>query len=286
MRNSSWLIAALTPLTAVVIFAFAAPPAAAQILPREDQQPDSGMEDLYDKYEKQEDKLADKKTQETKKKEQAEKKEQVEPNKLSELSKLEPFEDIAVIQKRYLPKTERFEIAGSGAISTNNAFFNDIGVNARLAYYFSERYGVEAVYQYISSSKRPITEGLVDYQNIETQSLVEPTGFYGLMFKWAPIYGKMAWFQQQIIPFDIYFTPGIGMSQTSNSGSDVMLMLGTGQLFALSKSYAVRWDFTWNYYNSTVNVTTNNVTTSETRTHSDLYLGIGFSFFFPEATYR
>jgi outer membrane beta-barrel protein len=289
MRISSELSASqMTSKSAVFLIAVIialSSSARAQILPREDKTPDAGMEDLYDKFENQESKNAQKKTQESKK-EKAEAKPNVEPNKLSELGRLSPFEDIAVIQKRFLPKTGRFEVGGGGSFSTNNAFFNDIGANLRLGYYFNEKYGIEGMYQYISSSKRPITSGLIDHQNIQTESLVEPKGFYGAMFKWSPIYGKMAWFQQKIVPFDIYFTPGIGMTQTATGGSNSMVMLGAGQLFAMSKAFALRWDFNWNYYSSSVNVTTGGVTSKETTTHSDLFLGVGVSFFFPEATYR
>ena len=259
----------------------------AQILPEDQQQASGSAESLYDQFDSQENKLAQKKEQQSKSQKNAQTTLQnFQPKKLSELVKLAPFTDVAVIQRRYLPKTGRFELSGSGDLSTNNAFFNNIGFNARLAYYFNEKYGVEGVYQFMTSSNRPITQGLINNQQIETTSLVQPKGFYGATFKWSPFYGKMAWFQQKIIPFDIYFTPGIGVTQTSNSSGDSTLMLGVGQLFALSKSYGIRWDFDWNYYSTTVSTMNGGVTTNSSTTHSDLYLGVGFSYFFPEATYR
>ena len=251
---------------------------------------DQQTENLYQQYQQQQETLQkqkEKERQAARKREQNSKYLNYQPKNISGLVRLAPFTDIAVIQRRFLPKTNRFELSGSGVISTNNAFFNNIGLNARLAYYFDDKYGIEGIYQIMTSSDRPITQGLVDNQKIETQSLVEPKGFYGLTFKWSPIYGKMAWFQQKIIPFDIYFSPGVGMTQTSNDSGDTTLMLGIGQLFALSKSYGVRWDFSWNYYSATTATTdgAGNVSKSSA-THSDLYLGVGFSYFFPEATYR
>ncbi len=258
--------------------------ARAQILPENRaQQSDAGTENLYDQYENKESKLEKKQQQQWSAEKSQSTLENYQPKKLSELVNLAPFTDIAVIQRRYLPKTGRFEISGSGLISTNNAFFNDIGFNARLAYYFNEKYGIEGVYSFLSSSNRPITQGLINNQSIGTQSLVEPKGFYGVTFKWSPVYGKMAWFQQQIIPFDIYFTPGIGMTQTSNDSGDTTLMLGVGQLFSLSKSFGIRWDFDWNYYSSNVSTISGGTTSTS---HSDLFLGVGVSYFFPEATYR
>lgn len=256
----------------------------AQILPREDQQVDAGLEDLYDKYENEENKLLEKQRSEEKKSENAieEPPADIEVNKLSELSMLSPFENIAVIQKRFLPKTMRLEMSGNGLISTNSAYFNNIGIGARLGFYFDEKYGLEAGYQVVTSSQRPITEGLVDNQRIKTSALVEPESYYGLAFKWAPVYGKIAWFQEKIIPFDLYFTPGFGFSKTTHGGSEPTFTLGLGQLFALTKSVGVRWDFYWNNYKAKITVDG----VSQTQNHNDLFLGIGLSYFIPEATYR
>jgi outer membrane beta-barrel protein len=256
-------------------------PARAQILPRENK--DSGLEDLYDQFENQEDKAQERvKNEDKKRQSEAEKKTDKELSKLSELSVLAPFDDIAVIQRKFLPKTGRFEFSGSALLNTNNQYFNNIGAALRGAYFFQEKYGVEATAMFITSSERPITEGLVDNQNIETRSLVQPKGYYGINFKWAPLYGKMAWFQNKIVPFDLYFTPGFGMTSTKDGGSNATLSLGMGQLFALAKSYGVRWDLTWNYYATTVTVEG----AKQDRNQSDIYLGIGFSYFIPEATYR
>ena len=70
------------------------------------------------------------------------------------------------------------------------------------------------------------------------------------------------------------------------SKPEASYLLGIGQLFALSKSYGVRWDFNWNYYQSDVDVSTTGSPKIESRHHSDLFLGIGLSYFLPEATYR
>src|SRR5690606_31436974 len=139
---------------------------------------------------------------------------QKEATRLSELVDLAPFDNIAVIQKRFLPKLNRFEVSGSGMVTTNNAFFNTFGLAVNLAFFFNVTFGVEGTYAFMTSSERRITVGLVDNQNIDTRSLVQPESFYTDSLKWSPIYGKMAWFQQKIVPFDFYFTPGFGMSQT------------------------------------------------------------------------
>lgn len=261
--------------------AFGALSSWAQILPREDDK--AGLEELYDQYENVEDQQKSKKQKEDMQRQsEGERRAEKELNKLSELSELAPFDDIAVIQRRFLPKTSRFELSGSLITSTNNQYFSNFGIDARIGFYFQEKYGIEGIAKYVTSSERPITQGLVDNQNIQTDSLVQPTGYYGAAFKWTPVYGKIAWFQHKIIPFDLFFTPGFGITTTKDSGSNPTFSLGIGQLFALTKSFGVRWDFNWNTYSADVTVEGS----TQSKSHSDLFLGIGVSYFIPEATYR
>lgn len=246
-----------------------------------DSNSDSDLEGLYDKFE----------TQDTERKEKKQKRAseakalrlEREYSKLSDLGTLAPFNDIAVIQKRFLPKTGRFEFSGSGVLNTNNQFFSILGAALRGSYFFNEKYGVELSYLFLNSSKRDITKNLNKNQNIATDSLVEAESYMGAAFRWTPVYGKIAWFEKKIIPFDLFFTPGFGMTKTAFGNNESTFSIGMGQQFALSKRSAVRWDFNWNFYSADVRLT-NNV--EETKSHSDLMLMIGYSFFFPEATYR
>lgn len=245
---------------------------------------DPGLEELYDRFEDQE----VRQNQEIRREQTPQPSSQARPKEMStvsDLSALAPFQDIAIIQRRFLPKTKRFEISGSGAINTNNAFFNNIGVAARLAFYFQEKIGIEGTYLFLSSSERPITTGLKEDQSISTASLVEPESFYGVNLKWAPLYGKMAWLGEKIVPFDIYFTPGFGVTSTALGKSHTTFNIGVGQLFALTKSSGLRWDLNWNFYQAETIPTAGSTATS-TSNHSDLVLTVGYSFFFPEATYR
>lgn len=234
-------------------------------------------ENLYDDYEKTEQKRDVKKAVRRRKEDKSAKR----IEKLSDLVDLAPFQDIAVIQRRFLPKTGRFEVSGLGLVSTNNAFFNNIGFSGRFGYYFSEKYGLEANYIYLSSAERAITENLKDKQSISTRSLVVPKGFMGINFKWSPVYGKLALFNKRIMPFDFYVAPGLGMAQTEN-GNSMAFSIGAGQLIALTKAWAFRWDFTWNFYQATVEQNGQEID----QQHNDLFLTFGISGFFPEATYR
>jgi outer membrane beta-barrel protein len=241
---------------------------------------EAGLEELYDRLETEQAPVSSAPAPkvDTKKEAKVEK----EVNTISDLATLAPFKDIAVIQRRFLPKTQRFEFSGSGVVSTNNQFFNNLGLAARGAYYFNEKYGIEVNYTFLSSTERDVTKSLQEDQNISTDSLVEPEGFFSVAFKWVPVYGKIAWFERKIIPFDLYFTPGIGVTSTALGESESTFTLGIGQLFALTKATAVRWDFVWNMYQARVIEGGND----RRKQQNDLYLGIGYSYFIPEAKYR
>ena len=271
-RFSTWIY---------IIILFVPVLAQTQILPREGT--DTALEELYDKFEDEE--LATIQKKQVKKNKidpEQQKSQDKELENLAELGKLSAFENIAVIQRRFLPKTGRFEFSASGMFTTNNAFFNNLGLSLQGGYHFTDKWSAEFSYIFMTSDEKPITDGLVDNQNISTKALVQPDNYYGASLKWSPFYGKMAWFQQRIIPYDFYITPGVGITNTVVGGSETTFSLGIGQLFAISKSYGVRWDFTWNQYQAEVEV--NSSITS--KNHSDLILGIGMSFFVPEAKYR
>lgn len=201
---------------------------------------------------------------------------------VSDLAQLSPMSDIAVIQKRFLPKTGRFEAFGALSSVLNDAFFMNFGANLRMAYYFQERYGIELVGMILTTAERQVTSDLHDKRGVVTTSLVTPKSYYGADFKWTPVYGKMAWRNKTITPFDLYFSLGGGITNTNQSSSEPTLHVGTGQTFALSKSTAFRWDFTWNAYQSKSSAGGS----AGSSVYNNLFITLGMSYFFPEATYR
>ena len=205
----------------------------------------------------------------------------VQVKKLSDLSGLSPFSDIAVIQKRYLPKTHRFELFGGAQTILNDPFFVNFGLALRLGYNFRERWGVEFIGSLLTTYERDVTKGLED-RRITTTSLVSPTHYYGLDVKWSPIYGKMTLINKKIVPFDLYFSLGAGETGTNQGAEAPTLHLGTGQIFAINKSFAFRWDISWNAYSSASGADPSRGTSI----YNNVFMTLGASWFFPEATYR
>lgn len=202
---------------------------------------------------------------------------------LSDLATLAPFDDVAIIQRRFLPKTGRFEISGTGFTNLNNPFFTNIGIGLRAAYYLKESYAIEGLFNFGTTASRQVTDDLETKRRITTDNVVTSKGFLGAAFKWNPIYGKITWLNKSIVPFDMNFNLGFGMTQTTENDSEPTIHLGTSQVFAWTKSMAFRWDIMWNMYTATG---TNDSGVKENMTQNDLFLGIGMSFYFPEASYR
>lgn len=226
------------------------------------------------------------------------KKKEKDPEDIEDLKKLETFDDIAVIQKRYLPKTKRFEFYIAGGTNLNDAFFVGNGLSARLGYNFSEKWGIEGIYSFIQNDNRDVTNELLE-QGVTTKGAVSTDGYYGIDIKWTPIYGKYSYFNEKIIPFDLYFSLGFGMTDPkiaqsstgdiNNVESPYTIKFGTGQIFAITKWMAFRWDMSLHMIQAKTTSRdrdTNAFLGESDKLHSNLFLNVGLSFFFPEAKYR
>ena len=235
---------------------------------------DPEIESLYDRLESDEDRkrsARQKRSRSTKKKV---------PAVVSDLSNLEPFSDVAVIQRKYLPTSGRVEISGSGMAGLNNAFFTNLGAALRASYYFTSEVSLELSYYALSATEKQVTKDLKDL-TVRTESLVTPKSYFGVAARWTPIYGKMALLGTDIKQFEMFFSAGLGSTETAN-GSAATVHVGTGQNYAINKGLAFRWDAAINYYQPEVVLTS----TTEKQNQFDIFIGLGLSFYFPEATYR
>lgn len=213
------------------------------------------------------------------------------PLTFQELPRLSPFSEVSVIQKKFMPKTNRFQLYGGVDFLTNNPFFDTYGFNGRFAFFFSEFIGVELNFWRHSVSPRTITTDLESKHGITTKTMLSSLGYFGGSLIFVPFYGKMTFIDKRIIPYDLYVSVGAGQTETSYlDKSAPSIHIGTGEIFALSKSFAWRWDFSNIMYTARApDVTADSkslVDTGKKRSISDLYLGIGLTILFPGARYR
>lgn len=194
------------------------------------------------------------------------------------LGRLAPFTEVSVLQKRYLPKTGRFHAFLGGSLITNDPFYNTVGGALKLGYFLTESIGVEANYFGFSTSEAKATQELKEIQNVGTDSLIITKSFSGVDVIFVPVYGKITWFNERIIPFDMYFSMGGGTTVTQSESAGT-LHAGMGQIFAASKSSGFRWDFSWNMFSATG-------IDGKKQSYNNVFLTLGWGWFFPEAKYR
>jgi len=96
---------------------------------------------------------------------------------LTTLAELAPFEDIAVIQRRFLPKTSRFEVNPTLGFILNDAFFLTTDFGIRFGYHFSETIALEASAFYLTTDRKGITKDLEEKRNLLTKTFVTPNLF-------------------------------------------------------------------------------------------------------------
>ena len=207
---------------------------------------------------------------------------------LTDLNKLSAFREISVIQKKYLPKTERFQLFAGAGTTTNSPWFLNLGVKVNIGYYFTESLGIELSGIFLTNSEREVAKEIRTNNQLQPEKFINTKNYAGLDLVWAPIYGKLTMLNNRIIPFDMYFSLGGGTSSTnSQEGSVPTFHIGAGQIFAVSKSMAIRWDYSWTMFQATP--IPDNILSAggaQKNTYNDLILTAGLSFFFPEAKYR
>ncbi len=207
-----------------------------------------------------------------------------------DLPKLSAFSDVTVIQKRFMPKTNRFQIYGGVDFLTNNPFFDSYGFNGRFSFFFTESLGVEIGMWSHSVSPRTITADLQSKYRITTKTMLSSLSYLGASLIYIPFYGKMTFLDKVIIPYDFYFSIGGGTTETSYLDKTApSIHLGTGEIFSITKSFAWRWDLSYVSYTARIPDVKDDgslVDSGKKQSLGDLYLGIGLTLLFPGASYR
>ncbi len=213
--------------------------------------------------------------------------EEIKVQELKDLNKLVPFSEISVIQKKYMPKTGRFQFFGAVSLATNTPWFQNYGGKLNLGYNFTEAFGLEIATMFLTSSARGIVQEIKDNNEVQAEQFVYTRSYYGLHLNWSPIYGKISFDDKKIINYEMYFAAGAGTSDTISKEKNVATIhVGIGQIFSINKSMAFRWDYGFNFFQATPTIPDNNGKAAEKNTYNDLVLSAGMSFFFPEASYR
>ena len=210
--------------------------------------------------------------------------------KISDLVHLSPFSDVAVIQRRFMPKTGRVAFSLASTFTLSSEFFLNPGLGGHLSYNFLEKHGLELIGYYTFTFDRGVTADLKKVEAYVSEESPIAKSFFGLTYRWMPIYGKIAFYDTRILAFDTYFILGGGMSQiksaagsslTGSSTSKVVWepagVVGIGQIFAITRDMGFRWDLRWQ---ATIR------TQEDLSLLSDVLFTIGLSYYYPSAGLR
>ena len=199
---------------------------------------------------------------------------------VTDLQRLSSFSDISVLQKRYQPKTERFQFNAGFSYMTNDPWNMASGLNLKLAYGFTEAWAFEGLYYSMNSSAKEDVSLLNKNHNVDTSALIATKSIVGAQVVWTPMYGKISLLNRRIVPYDMYFSAGAGNATLAggDSTSANSILAGTGQVFALTKGMGFRWDLLLNRFTAK--------TEGNQQTFNNLVLSLGFSFYFPEVSKR
>ena len=201
--------------------------------------------------------------------------------RLSDLVYLSPFSDVSVIQRRFMPKTGRVSFSVLSTFTLSSEFFLNPGIEGHFTYHFLEKHGLELSGYYVFTVERSVLSDLNDHLNVKvSEELPIANSFFGLTYKWMPVYGKIAFYNNQILAFDTFFNLGFGMSGVKfhKITWEPVMVLGVGQVFAITRNLGLRWDLRWHMILRTQAIKLSFL--------NDILFSIGFSYYYPSAGLR
>lgn len=164
------------------------------------------------------------------------------------------FSNIIVISKKFLRKTDKLEVFTYGAFSIDNAFYTEIAPSLDLTYYFKEKYAISFSYLHFFNFQRRIIKQLAETEQNDKQKFKAKNSL-GVYFHWSPIYGKIAFLNKKLIPFDLYFSLGLlQINAVYDQASKTKRFSGfavsgqMGQQFAITPSMALHWKIVSSVY--------------------------------------
>lgn len=167
---------------------------------------------------------------------------------------------IYVLQNRKFQKANRALLSMMVGRGISNPYRDTFNIDPRLAYYFSEEFGIEGFYNVVSNRNSGTFEALQQASPSTLPVVREIRAIYGGLIHWAPWYAKINVFNN-ILHFDWFFSLGAGqlrsdMDINTRAGSPSNIVsenlfavyAGTGQQFSLSSNWVARLDFLGAFY--------------------------------------
>ena len=119
------------------------------------------------------------------------------------------WQDIVVVPRKAFLKGGRFEFAPFSGVSVNDNLIRHYAFGGAINYYLSDAFSVGLEGQYYVKALTETEENVgLQYNRIPTLNRYKYSG--ALMFGYAPVYGKFALFNKQIMHWEIFANAGVG----------------------------------------------------------------------------
>lgn len=177
---------------------------------------------------------------------------------------LDPDKKIYVLQNRRYVKANRLLLSAMAGIGMSNPYRQVFEFDPRVAYYFSEAFGIEVFHTILTNAENNTVEALKQASAGALPVVREIKTQYGALLHYVPWYAKINVFNQ-ILYFDWYFSGGLGqitadlITQATTTAPQVATpetlfagFLGTGHQYHVSESFVVRIDFSGAFYSAPV----------------------------------
>ncbi len=172
---------------------------------------------------------------------------------------LEPDKSVSIIQQRTVSRRNRLELAPefSGTFG-GEAYARTKSLGLNLNYHFTPRFSVGVKYNYSFNTLTPEGEALVDQAYADyLANPSNPNKAYPELdwaksewigaLTWYPVYGKLNFFDQSVVHFDLYTLAGAGQVSL-RSGPTTSYTAGIGSGFWMSQNFTTRIEMRWQRY--------------------------------------
>jgi outer membrane beta-barrel protein len=192
--------------------------------------------------------------------------------------------DFSVVQNRLYTKANRFALSLQYGTLINDQWSDGPTLSASLAYYFSERFGIEGHFQQTNSTDNKALSNLKSQSGTANHGQIK--GYQGFSANWVPFYAKMSVLNGTIIYFDMAISPGLGVTTYeqqllagNQSKSEPTVALDVTQTFFFSKHAAFRVDYKNRWFQEEVLRFNTGASVNKETSQTSILL-FGFSFYY------
>jgi outer membrane beta-barrel protein len=199
---------------------------------------------------------------------------QVTEAQLAALQKAD-YEKIWVLQRRPFLKKGRVDVSPMFGSNFNDPLVNFYSIGGDVNYHLNEDMAVGLRGYYTLNTETADFDRMIQQYSL-FPLISRPIWSTTLNFQYAPLYGKFAFFDSFIIPWELYTRAGVGWVQTFIAGR-VMLTAGAGQRFFLNRFMTLNLDIDYQAFQEEFQTTAG----TESRILNNMMFNVGMSIYFP-----